>query len=121
VPKYNGFIHKEKEKFKILVKNSQNDNGNFLITKGNSIFIADKSVTVIDPNIFHLVNHKFYLLYFNYGLQEETPIGIIERKPILNSNNNIYKYNITFIFEDIIINYGLFSPYKQLKRKDCME
>jgi hypothetical protein len=50
----------------------------------------------------------------------EIPIGIIERKPILN-NNNIYKYNLISVFEDLIIRYGLFSPYKQLKRIDCME
>jgi hypothetical protein len=74
-----------------LVKNNKFESGNFYITKGKTAFVSDKSVTVIDPSIFHLVNHEFYLLYFNNGLQEETPIGIIERKPILNSNNNNFR------------------------------
>jgi hypothetical protein len=33
MPKYIGFTYSEKESFKILVKNSQNDIGNFLTTK----------------------------------------------------------------------------------------
>jgi hypothetical protein len=81
-----------------------------------TVFIPDKSVTVINSNNFDLPNHEFYLLHFERG-ENEIPVGIIKRKLILN-NSNMYKYNIIFILEDLVINYELFSPYKQLKRID---
>jgi hypothetical protein len=34
-----------------------------------------------------------------------------KKKPV-----GIYKYNIIFVFEHPVINFGQFSPYKQLKR-----
>jgi hypothetical protein len=40
----------------------------FILLKKNTVFVAEKSVTNADPSIFHLVNHEYYLLYFNNGL-----------------------------------------------------
>jgi hypothetical protein len=91
-----------------------------LLLLKKTVFVADKSVINTNPIDFDLLNHEFYLLYCERG-EEEIPIGIIKTKLILNSNNNIYKFNIIFIFEDLIIKYGLFSPYKQLQRMDYME
>jgi hypothetical protein len=121
IHKYSGFTYKEKENgsFKILVKNHQNQSGNFLIIKGNIVFVGNDLVTNTSNINFDLPNHEFYILYFDSG-KDEIPIGIIERKPIYN-NSNIYKYNIIFILEHLVKNFGIFSPYKQLKRIDCKE
>jgi hypothetical protein len=89
IPKYHGFSYIEKEGFKISIKNHQNGIGNFYISKQNAVLITDKSVIDTNSNDFDLLNHELYLLYFDSG-ENEIPIGIIERKQILNRNNNIY-------------------------------
>jgi hypothetical protein len=57
---------------------------------------------------FDLPNHDIYVLYFDNGIEE-------------TYNSDIYKYYIIFILEHLVKNFGLFSPYKQLQRIDCIE
>jgi hypothetical protein len=60
----------------IIIKNDLYESGNFLISKGNSVFVADKSFTNTNPIDFDLLNHEFYLLYFE---NEEKEIRIIKK------------------------------------------
>jgi hypothetical protein len=77
----------------------------FYITKGNTIFVTNDLVTNTSNMNFDLQNHDSYVLCFYDGI-EEISVGIIERKSIFN--NNIYKYNIIFIFESSVINLDYF-------------
>jgi hypothetical protein len=105
-----------------LVKNNLYEGGISYITEGNIIFVANDLVTNTSNINFDLSNHDFHLLYFDNGVQEIT-VGIIERKLVFYGNNsNMYRrYNIIFVFEYLVKKFGLFSPYKQLKRIDCIE
>jgi hypothetical protein len=61
IPKYNDFSYKEKECFKILVKNSQNDIGNFFITKKMLFMLLINQLQMLILVILILEKMKYQL------------------------------------------------------------
>jgi hypothetical protein len=75
------FIYIEKDSFRILVKNNENEKRDFTITKTNNLYIVNQAISNLNNASLDFLFHNLYLLYFN-DENTEKPVRIIEKRSL---------------------------------------